>query len=232
MLPGFGDRKAYTLCVVVSPNHERDSNMSETLKRYTQLPFLIHMLEKKQLALLSPSSWDDRNDAYYLERYQRYHGFASVLALCLTEASTTYHHWKVFAGSSSGVCIEFFRERFISWATDNGIRHDWVRYPSLRKALREPPTRETIPFRKRHAFKDEKEFRLLYASPEPCGFIKTFPLDLQTIEHIEVNPWLSEDVFNSVCKSIHRIPGCQSLLVEQSHMLTNKEWAGMGDGDV
>ncbi|HSJ89513.1 MAG TPA: hypothetical protein VK909_20040 [Anaerolineales bacterium] len=206
--------------------------MSKTLKRYTQLPFLIHMLETRELALLSPSSWDDRNDAYYLERYQQYNKFASVFVLCLTEASTTYHHWKIFAESTSGVCIEFVRERFISWATKKGIRHGSVQYLSLRKAKAEPPTAETLPFRKRHAFEDEKEFRLLYVSHDPGGPIKTFPLDLQTIECIKLNPWLPEDVFKSVRESIHRIPGCESLSVEQSHLLTNQEWANMGDGDA
>jgi hypothetical protein len=163
--------------------------------------------------------------------YQRRSGFASVLALCLTEASTTYHHWKIFAGSTSGVCIEFFREPLIRWATANGIRHHSVDYLSLRRARLNPPTAENLPFRKRHAFRDESEFRLLYTNHEPCGLIKTFPLDLRTIEHIEVNPWLPEDVFNSVRESIHRTPGCESLLVEQSHLLTNKEWADIGDGD-
>jgi hypothetical protein len=204
--------------------------MSETLKRYTQLPFLIHMLATRQLTLLSPSSWDDRNDAYYLERYQRESGCGSVLALCLTEASTTYHHWKVFAGGTSGVCIEFIRDRFIRWATENGIRHGPVEYFSLNQARRKPPTRATIPFRKRHAFGDEKEFRVLYESREPSLSIKAFSLKLDTIKRIKVNPWLSEDVFDSVRKSIHGISGCESLLVKQSHMLTNREWAGMGEG--
>jgi hypothetical protein len=206
--------------------------MSKTLKRYTQLPFLIHMLETKELALLSPSSWDDRNDAYYLERYQQYNKFASVFVLCLTEASTTYHHWKIFAESTSGVCIEFLREPFISWAEGKGIRHGLVKYLSLGKAKATPPTSETLPFRKRHAFEDEKEFRLLYVSHEPSGLIKTFPLNFNTILCIKLNPWLSEDVFKSVSESIHRIPGCESLTVEQSHLLTNKEWANMGDVDA
>jgi hypothetical protein len=190
------------------------------------------MLETKELALLSPSSWDDRNDAYYLERYQQYNKFASVFVLCLTEASTTYHHWKIFAESTSGVCIEFLREPLIRWAERNGIRYGLVNYFSLAKAKATPATAETLPFRKRHAFEDEKEFRLLYVSHEPGGLIKTFPLDFQTIESIKLNPWLPEDVFKSVCESIHRIPGCDSLSVEQSHLLSNQEWANMGDVDA
>jgi hypothetical protein len=206
--------------------------MSETLKRYTQLPFLVHMLETKSLALLSPSSWDDRNDARYLEVYKERSRFTSVLALCLTEASTTYHHWRIFADSMSGVCVEFFRKPFSDWAEQNGIRCAAVKYMSLKRARRNRPTPEALPFRKRHAFRDEREVRLIYASHESCGSIKSFPLDLRTIEHIEVNPWLPEGAFNSLHDSIRRIPGCESLKVEQSHMLTNKEWAGLSEGDA
>jgi hypothetical protein len=206
--------------------------MSDTLKRYTQLPFLIHVLETKTLPLLSPSSWDDRNDARYLEAYQRRLGVESVLALCLTEASTTYHHWKIFADSISGVCIEFYRKPFMRWAQANRICCNAVSYLSIDKARRNPPTPEKMPFRKRHAFRDEREVRLIYTSQEPCGPIKYFPLDLRTIEHIEVNPWLSEDVFESLRTSIQRIDDCKSLKVEKSHMLTNKKWADLYDGDA
>ena len=206
--------------------------MSDTLKRYTQLPFLIHMLETKTLALLSPSSWDDKNDARYLEVYRRRSKLESVLALCLTEASTTYHHWKIFADSTSGVCVEFYRERFMQWAEGTGIQYGEVKYLSLKRARHNRPTPETLPFRKRHAFRDEREVRLIYASQNACGPVKSFPLDLRTIDKIEVNPWLPEDAFSSLHDSIRRIPGCRSLKVEQSHMLTNKEWAGMCEDDA
>jgi hypothetical protein len=207
--------------------------MSDTLKRYTQLPFLIHMLETRTLALLSPSSWDDRNDAYYLEVYRRRSRFESVLALCLTEASTTYHHWKIFADSTSGVCVEFLRDRFIHWAKGNGIRYAAVEYLSLKGAHDSRPTPEALPFRKRRAFRDEREVRLIYASKEACGPIKYFPLvDLRMIDKIEVNPWLPEDAFNSLHDALRRIPDCESLKIEQSHMLTNKEWARMCEGDA
>jgi len=42
-----------------------------TLRRYTQLAPLIHLLHRKRLTLLSQTKWDDKNDAYYLEVYRR-----------------------------------------------------------------------------------------------------------------------------------------------------------------
>ena len=34
------------------------------LKRYTELPYLLHMLSTQRIALLNPSNWADRNDSY------------------------------------------------------------------------------------------------------------------------------------------------------------------------
>lgn len=203
--------------------------MNTPLKRYTTLPFLLHMLHTKELALLSPNSWDDRNDALYIERYRKKIGLSSVFALCLTEAEATYHHWKVFAGNSSGICIAFHSEKLVKWAESKGIRSGLVDYKSLARARRDPPTLEMLPFRKRHAFRDEKEFRLVYEAKTSSGSAIPFKLDLDTIDHIVVNPWLSRDVFKSVKASIHAVPECNSLEVKLSRMLTNKEWAEMGE---
>lgn len=43
--------------------------METSLRRYTELPCLIDYLQTKELALLNPALWDDRNDSYYIEMY-------------------------------------------------------------------------------------------------------------------------------------------------------------------
>ena len=40
------------------------------LNRYTALPILLDVLHNRHITLLSPETWEDRNDAYYLQRYQ------------------------------------------------------------------------------------------------------------------------------------------------------------------
>ena len=79
-------------------------------RRYTELPFLIDYLMTKELVLLDPRSWDDRNDSYYIEQYAARKSLQGFAALCLTESPETYHHWKIFSSGSSGVCIEFFKD--------------------------------------------------------------------------------------------------------------------------
>jgi hypothetical protein len=44
----------------------------------------MHMLARRELTLLDPSSWDDRNDSLFLEQYREKRGLQSVLALCFT----------------------------------------------------------------------------------------------------------------------------------------------------
>jgi hypothetical protein len=43
-------------------------------------------------------------------------GLKTVLALCFTQATEHYHHWHVFAGGSSGVCIGFDRDALLKAA--------------------------------------------------------------------------------------------------------------------
>lgn len=77
------------------------------LFRYTDLPSLIHTLKNRQVTLLDPVTWDDKNDSSFVTLYREKSELASVLALCFTRSSETYHHWKIFAPTSSGVRVEF-----------------------------------------------------------------------------------------------------------------------------
>lgn len=65
---------------------------SRSYKRYTDLPSLIQILMNRELTLLDPSSWDDKNDSYFISTYKEKKQLQSVLALCFTKKSETYHH--------------------------------------------------------------------------------------------------------------------------------------------
>jgi hypothetical protein len=56
-------------------------------RRYTNLAAAIHLLRKKTITLLSPATWDDRNDAFCMAEYQRILGFKTALALCFAESN-------------------------------------------------------------------------------------------------------------------------------------------------
>jgi hypothetical protein len=125
---------------------------------------------------LSPRTWDDKNDAYYLEVYRQRKNLGSILALCFAEAPETYHHWHVFAGKSSGVCLEFERDLLVdSVCRTPGVQCDFVKYPQIRDLRVTHPTTEELPFVKRYPFKDEREFRIIGEDAEVMLEAKDLP---------------------------------------------------------
>lgn len=83
------------------------------LRRYTDLPTLLHLLIERELTFLDPSRWDDKNDAFYMEKYREFNALRTLLALCFTQAPETYHHWRVFCSGPSGVCLYFDHNRLV-----------------------------------------------------------------------------------------------------------------------
>ena len=200
------------------------------LKRYTELPFLLHLLRTKMLTLLSPESWDEKNDSHYLLAYRDQKGLGSVLALCFTLASETYHHWKVFSGSNGGVCINFNRGQFGEWLRSvEQLKGEEVRYVKLDEARDVKPEPDKFPFLKRHAFRDEEEYRLIYETGEPGLSAKDIDLDLTAISAVVLSPWLSKSVSNSVKETIRNIDGCGDMRVFRTTLVNNEEWKRYGN---
>ncbi len=135
------------------------------LRRYVDLPALIYLLSEQRMTLLDPQSWDDSNDSYYLALYREKKKLKSVLALCFTQTSEAYHHWRVFAGGSSGVCIRFNRSKLLKAAEwKSGIRTGPIRYLTLERIRDQKPAIEDLPFLKRIGYEHEAEYRIIYES--------------------------------------------------------------------
>lgn len=133
------------------------------LKRYTDIPALIYLLRNQSITLLNPKSWDDTNDIYFLEQYKDKCGLKTLLALCFTGASETYHHWHVFSGGSSGVCITFKKEIFLGeLSTTPGISHGEVKYKTINVMRKAKLEIAQLPYIKRYGFQDEGEYRLIF----------------------------------------------------------------------
>ncbi len=203
---------------------------SPRLRRYTELPFLIDYLRTKEITLLSPKTWDDKNDAYYVDVYAAAEPLRKVFALCLTEASETYHHWKVFSSGSSGICIVFKKDKIVEWANKIAdLRAQTVDYRTINQCKKSRPKLEELPFVKRVAFKDEREFRLFAATKgeKSMGEMPPFlrlKLPFVTIDRIVLNPWLPESVADHVKATIKGIEDCKSLKVYRSTLIENESW--------
>ena len=201
-----------------------------TLRRYTQLAPLIHLLHRKSLTLLSPTKWDDKNDAYYLEVYRRRKKLGSILALCFAESPETYHHWHVFAGRQSGVCLEFNKDILIdSVCQTPGIQCGSMKYPQIKDLRKEHPKTSDLPFVKRYPFQDEREFRIIFEDVTPMVEAKDVGFDPLALSKVTINPWMPRPVFDSVKAQLLVFDGWQHLSIGRTTLVDNDEWKSFAD---
>lgn len=197
------------------------------LRRYTNIPALLHLLNNKAITLLNPNTWEDRNDSFYLNEYKQKKELLTVLALCFTEAPETYHHWKIFAGgNSSGICIYFKKDEFIEYIGENkNIFHKRVSYKTLDEMEEKTLSLKKLPFVKRYAFRDEKEYRIIYEEKETAMEFKELFFDVSHISKISLSPWMPINLVDTVKNYIKRIcPEIPEINVTKSALLDNKKW--------
>ena len=201
-----------------------------TLRRYTDIPALIYLLRRRKLTLLNPNNWDDRNDSHYIHLYKEKKQLGAVLALCFTEVGETYHHWRVFSPGPSGICIRFNKTLLLEHlGRTTTIRFGPVQYKMMDHIRKSTISVEDLPFLKRYAFRDEKEFRLLYETKRPLQS-KDFNLPIECIDRITINPWLNERLADALWETIRSLKGCEKLYIGQSSLVNNNEWKRLGSG--
>lgn len=99
------------------------------LNRYTSLPVALEILVQRRVTLLSPETWEDRNDAFYLERYREEKRLRTLVAICFSARGETFHHWKIFSSGSSGVCIEFDKDLLLkAYPSSKSFRYGEIEY--------------------------------------------------------------------------------------------------------
>jgi hypothetical protein len=183
------------------------------------------MLGESHIALLSPATWDDRNDAYCLEQYRAKSNLGSVLAVCLAACGETYHHWRVFAHGPSGVCIEFDKQGLLdSFAGLGGFSHGLVDYEYIDTLKKNKPDLSKLPFLKRKAFKDEVEYRIIFESATKNLTVKTVPIDLKSITSVIFSPWLPSAMEKAVKTAVESIPGRDHIKLSSSRLIDNARW--------
>jgi hypothetical protein len=204
--------------------------MAEVLRRYTNIPALIYMLKEKTITLLDPQTWDDKNDSHFLSAYKQKKSLKSVVALCFAQASETYHHWRVFADGSSGVCVRFNRDEFVAAVTKKaGLRADTVQYLSLRDIEGKNLKVEDLPFLKRAPYVDECEFRLIYQSKKKKFKSLDVPIPLGCIDRVTLSPWIPSALVEHLKETIRAIPDCKKLKVFRSTLISNERWKKASD---
>ncbi len=181
-----------------------------------------------KLTLLDPASWDDRNDSHYIELYKQKKRLGSVLALCFTEAGETYHHWKVFSSGTSGVCVRFKKDLLLAHLeAKTSIRAGSVQYKMMDHLRTSTVDLASLPFLKRYAFRDEREFRLLYDTKNTLKS-KDFSFPVECIDRVTINPWLNVRLADAIFDTVRSLKGCVNLSIGQSSLVNNNEWKRLG----
>jgi hypothetical protein len=201
------------------------------LRRYTNLPNLIYMLSEQKLTLVDPENWHDKNDSRFLSLYRKKKKLKTVLALCFTQVSETYHHWKVFADGSSGVCIQFDEAALLEELEKSNLIHGEVQYLKLNEIRNKKLKTNELPFLKRYAYQDEREFRIIYESKAQIK-AKDIPIHLDCIDRITLSPQLPNRLKVHVQKTIKSIHGCSKLDVFRSTLISNDEWMTLGENAI
>lgn len=201
-----------------------------SFRRYTSLPLLISLLQRRALTLVSPRAWKDRNDAHFLATYQRKGKFRSVLALCFSQAKEASAHWEVFAPGMAGVCVVFRSDALMKVVAEEGaVIGRKVRYRTIRAASEKTLTVGDLPFLKRRPYRSEREFRLIYATAERKIVTYDLPFPLSAIERIYLSPELPRAVADEVKATLRAIKGCGGLKVSRSTLSSNDRWKELGD---
>jgi len=201
------------------------------LRRYTDISALISLLCKREITLLDPSSWDDKNDSGLLAIYQQKKELKSVLALCFTQADERHHHWGSTKGTPTGVSIKFDTSVLLKAVKRHVVvRCEPVSYLTMSDMKKRKKTLdvEDLPFLKRSSYRDENEFRIIYESSTEKVKSLPIPIPLECITRITLSPWLPLSLRPSLTKVLHSIEGCAKLEIYRSTLVQNETFLDCG----
>ena len=80
-----------------------------------------------------------------------------------------------------------------------------------------------LPFMKRYGFKDEKEFRLVYASKSD-NVSHYISVDQRMVNRIIFNPWIPAANVDALKAVLRSVDGWSELDLEKSSLIDNSQW--------
>lgn len=197
--------------------------------KYTNIATLLDTLLNKRIFLLDPNLWEDKNDSYYISIYKQRENLKTVLAICFAEENETFHHWKVFSGNISGVCIEYKKDMLLKNFQDNeNIIMEPVLYRKIEELKKEKQSNSIenckLPFYKRHPYRDENEYRIIYKNAREELHSKSFPINILCIKQILLSHLMPDVLYESTKQVIQRIDGCENMKVIKTSLIENEKW--------
>jgi hypothetical protein len=191
------------------------------LNRFTSLDNLFTILKDRKLRLSDPTYWEDKNDIRYMEGYRKLKNLKKVLALCFTNERETIYHWSVFDVKTNTCCIEFDGDLLLDKIKNKaGFNYGKVNYLTISELQTKLTSIDDIPFCKRHSYRNEAEYRIIYDSKLSTKD-KSIPIELDLIRKITINQNLCGDVFNLIKSDI---TNKYNLQVDRSTIYYNNKW--------
>lgn len=200
----------------------------KSLRRFTTIGSAIDTLRKKRIAFLDPEKWDDRNDAEFMRLYRNKTKCENLKALCCTESTETYHHWRVFTHSADGCFIDLKKEALVGSVKNNTDYRagpmEYIRLDEIKDCEYEA---RDLPFLKRAGFSAEEEYRIIYTGS--CNDDTHYlDIDLSWVNRIVLNPWLPTTVAESIADTFCEVSGLSDLRVVASKLTNSQTWLKWG----
>jgi hypothetical protein len=195
------------------------------LSRYTTLPVLLDIIQRKCLTLLSPEAWPDQNDQEVMLDYKSRRYLTCLLAICFSSGDETVHHWNAFASGPAGCRIDFhFSALLDAIAQQSGCRHGKVSYRKITKLSVRDLSAKRRPFVKRWPYRIEQEYRIIFESRDAADSDRvelTVPIMMSCIQSITVSQSMPKSVFDSIKKQLG--PKLNKR-ISRSTLFQNKVW--------
>ncbi|PZR12164.1 MAG: hypothetical protein DI539_20255 [Flavobacterium psychrophilum] len=195
------------------------------LNRFTTLPILLDMLERKKLTLLNPRLWEDKNDSEIILEYKSRKGIENLFALCFSHDDETIHHWKTYSNGPSGCVIEFDAKKLFAILDEiPGLKHRKVIY----KKIDEVSSKKTIeltdvPFTKRWPYRCEEEYRIIYETNEKMDFFE-IEIPLSVIRKVTISQQMPEQIYNTIKSHLKGTTKNPDSRISRSTLYENKRW--------
>ncbi len=194
------------------------------LNRYTTLPILLDMLMRKKIVLLDPSTWEDKNDSQIILEYKVRKRIPKLFAVCFSIGDETIHHWKTYADGIAGCCIEFNEDKLLkSFQGINGIRWGDVTYKKIKEVKENTIELEQIPFVKRHPYRVEREFRVIWEGRTDRDNIE-MNIDLNSINRITISQNMPRDVCDTIVELLREHIKDPEKKIIRSTIFENRRW--------
>jgi len=194
------------------------------LNRFTTLPILLDLLERKKLTLLNPILWEDKNDSEIILEYKKRKNIKNLFALCFSHNDETIHHWKTFSNGPSGCLIEFDAEKLISHIKKiPGIKIGKVEYKRINEVQKNKISVDKMPFTKRWPYRCEEEFRIIIETNEEMDFYE-IDIQLDFIKKVTISQQMPKQIYETIKKKLKNSKDNPDSRINKSTLYENFNW--------